>query len=94
MANEPLTLTIPARFARAFRDAVAAGEYASPEAALADALENWTHRHEDAEEELAWMKARIQASLADPRPSLTMAEVRSYLDQVFERTRAADDAAA
>ena len=95
MADEPLTLTVPAHLAAAIRDAVAAGEYSSPEAALADALEIWSRRHEEREETLAELKAMIGASIHDPRPSLSLAEVDAHLEAFFRNVEASrsDEAA-
>jgi Arc/MetJ-type ribon-helix-helix transcriptional regulator len=94
MSDEPLTVSVPAPLARALRDAVAAGEYASVEAALADALERWSHRHEEAAEELAWMKARILRARLDPTPDFSEEELDARLNAFFAAAeRAADEAA-
>ena len=93
-ASEPLHVTIPPDYAAALRDAVAAGEYASLDEALADALSAWSRREDEHEEELAWIKAKVRASIADPRPSLSLAEVRAHMDAVFARARSDGDEAA
>ena len=95
MSDEPLTVSIPAPLARALRDAVAAGEYPSADAALADALERWTHRHEERQEAFAELKAMIGASIHDPRPSLSLAEVDAHLEAFFRNVEASrsDEAA-
>ena len=95
MSDERLTLAVPAHLARALTAAVEAGEYASLDHALGDALERWTKRHEDAEEAQAELKAMIAASIHDPRPSLTLAEVDAHLDAFFRNVEASrsDEAA-
>lgn len=89
-----ITLALPADTSLALRQAVADGEYGSVEDAVADALSGWQRRHEDRAEELAWVKAKIRSSLLDPRPSLSMEQVRSHMDEVFRRAKRQDDAAA
>jgi antitoxin ParD1/3/4 len=65
---------------RDLRSAGAAGEYASTSEALRDAVRGWQrNRHEDAER-LAGLRARAHRSLADPSPSLTVAEVAARPD--------------
>ena len=93
-ARETLTASIPTELASALREAVSAGEYASLDEAFADALTAWARRHEDQEEAAAWIRARIRASIADPRPSLSPAEVRAHMKKVSARSRATDDEAA
>lgn len=94
MADDPITLTLPGDASRALRQAVADGEYGSVDDALADALARWGRRHEEREEELAWIRAKVHASLLDPRPRLSMDEVRAHMDEVFKNARQQDDAAA
>lgn len=94
MPTEPITLSLPAEVLAALQAAVEAGEYASPEDAVGDALRVWQRRHKDRAEELAWVKARIKASLADPRPSLSGEEVDAHLEAFFANAeRQADEAA-
>ena len=92
--SEILTVTLPSELAAALRYAVIKGEYADVDAALADALTTWSRREEEAKEELAWTRAKVRASILDPRPSLTMNEVRAQLDEVFAQTRMNGDEAA
>ena len=74
---EKISVTLPPDMLRILRDAVAAGEYASTGEALRDAVRAW-QRLEDAERRAA-LRDRARASLADPRPSLTEAEVEPHL---------------
>jgi Arc/MetJ-type ribon-helix-helix transcriptional regulator len=94
MANEPLTVTIPADLATALRAAVEAGEYGSIDAALAEAIGAWSRRQEDMEEELAWVRAKTRASLADPDPDLTEGELDERLNLIFKRAGHRNDEAA
>lgn len=87
-ASESLTLTIPQHFADELREAVAAGEYASADDALADALSTWARRKEDREEGMAEIRAMVAASIHDPRPSLSLDEVDAHLDALFRNVEA------
>ena len=92
--SEDLRLTIPPDLATLLREAVAAGEFPSVDAALADALETWGRRHEERAENLAWLKARLLSARLDPRPLLSQAEVDDKLKAFFAAAeKAADEAA-
>lgn len=92
--SETLSITVPTGLAEALRQAVEAGEFAAVDDAVADALTAWADRHTDREEDLAWVRAKIRASIADPRPGLSAGQVRAYMKTVSARSRADDDAAA
>lgn len=93
-ADDPITLMLSAEASRRLREAVADGEYGSVEDALEDALGAWGRRHEDRAEALAMIKARIAASLDDPRPSLSLADVEARMQALYRRERARNDEAA
>lgn len=90
-ASEPLTLKITSNFADALRAAVETGEYASVDDALSDALETWSRREEDREEAMLEMRAMVAASIHDPRPSLSLADVDAHLDALFRNVEASRD---
>ena len=92
--SEDLPLTVPPDLARLLRAAAEDGEYPSADAALADALAVWARRHEDAAENLAWVKARIRRARLDPTPLLTEEDVDQRMDAFFAAVdKAADEAA-
>ena len=91
---DPLTFTLTADASRALRQAVADGEFASVDDALADALAAWARRHEEREEELAWIKAQIAVSLIDPGPTLSEKEVDQRLEAFFDAAERRDHEAA
>lgn len=93
-ARETVTVTIPADLAHALREATASGEYPSADEALSDALAMWSRRHEEQEEAEAWVRAKINAALDDPSPSLSMEEVEHHLKGVFANARKRRDEAA
>lgn len=94
-SSENLTVTVPAELAAALRDAVATGEYPDLDAALADALAGWSRRHEDREENLAWLKASILRARLDPAPDLSEEEFEARMQTFYTAAeRAADNEAA
>jgi antitoxin ParD1/3/4 len=62
---ERLTITLPAEMAAAIKDAVEVGDYASVSEVVRDALRDWKTRRALQVEELAALKADIDAGLAD-----------------------------
>lgn len=89
---EKISITLPPDMLQTIRDAVASGEYGSTSEALRDAVRTWHRQRLEDAERLAVLRARAQASLADPRPSLTTDEVDARLTTLFAAA-GADDAA-
>ena len=87
MDDAVLTVTLNEIDAARLRASVDAGEYPTVDAALADALDEWSRREERKAEELAWVRAKIHASIDDPRPSMSSDEVRAHLETVMENAR-------
>jgi antitoxin ParD1/3/4 len=80
---EKISITLPPDMLRLLREAVASGEYASTSEALRDAVRAWHRQRLEDAERLAALRARAQASLADPRSSLSAAEVDTRLAALF-----------
>lgn len=92
--SEGLRLTVPPDLAAFLEKAVAAGEFPSVDAALADALETWGRWHEQRAEDIAWLKARIERGRLDPTPHVTEAELDARLEAFLAAAaKAADEAA-
>ena len=89
---EKISITLPPDMLRLIREAVEGGEYASTSEALRDAVRTWHRQRLEDAERLAALRARAQASLADPAPSLTEAEADARLATLFAAA-GADDAA-
>jgi antitoxin ParD1/3/4 len=85
---EKISITLPPDMLRAVREAVTAGHYASTSEALRDAVRLWQRQRTEDAERLAALRARVQRSLADPRPSLSEAEVAARINALLD-----DDAA-
>jgi len=81
---EKISITLPPDMLRDIRRAVAAGDYASTSEALRDAVRGWLRLRSEDAERLAALRARVQRSLADPRPSLAEADVATRLDALLD----------
>ena len=64
-AIERLTVTLPAEMAASVKSAVEAGDYASTSEVIRAALRDWKLKHATQIDELAALKADIDAGLAD-----------------------------
>lgn len=83
--NEKLSITLPAEIVAVIKEQVESGRYASTSDMLQDAMAAWMRD----EEALASIKAKIQASLDDPRPSIPIDEAFSRLHaRIHERLQA------
>jgi antitoxin ParD1/3/4 len=89
---EKISITLPPDMLRLIREAVAAGEYASTSEALRDAVRAWQRQRLEDAERIAALRARAQASLADPAHSLSEAEADARLAALFAASVAGDAA--
>lgn len=83
---EKISITMTPEQLRAVRESVAAGEYASTSKVLRDAVRLWQRRREEDAERLNVIRARIRRSLDDPRPDLTVEEVRAHIRVLHAET--------
>lgn len=88
-AAEKISITLTPEMARLIREEVEKGRYASTSEAIRDALRLWQQKKEEHEARLASIRQRVEASLNDPRPSLTSEEVRQHLNDLHERNKSA-----
>lgn len=82
-AAEKVSVTITAAMMRKVRESVEAGEYASTSEAMRDALRLWNDTREERNRRLESIRTRIQASLDDPRPSLSSQEVWEKIEALY-----------
>jgi antitoxin ParD1/3/4 len=80
MDTETITVTLPAETARAIREKVESGGYASADEVIQEALRLLDDELIETPEFTTSMREKIRESIADPRPSVPM-------DEVFERLR-------
>lgn len=76
--TEKLSITLPRDMAEMIRGKVQAGAYASNSEVIREALRLLQEQDGLKAQKLAWMREKIDCSLADPRPS-------SEADDVFAR---------
>jgi antitoxin ParD1/3/4 len=84
--TEKLSITVPSEMARLIRERVDRGDYASTSEFMRDAVRAWSQREEDRVQRLAAIRARIERSISDPRPSLSIDDVWTELAELHERT--------
>jgi len=83
---EKLSITLTAEMVKTIHQSVAAGEYASTSEVLRDAMRVWQREREEHSEWLASVKARIDASIDDPRPKLSLEQVKERLAKLHAAT--------
>ena len=83
-AAEKISITLTPEMNRIVKQRVAAGDFASSSEMIREALRVWQKREEEHQERLAAIRARIQESLDDPRPSIALNEARADLKRHAE----------
>ena len=76
-AAEKISITLPPEMNRIIKQRVAAGDFASSSELIREALRVWQKREAEHQERMAALRARIQKSLDDPRPSISLDEARA-----------------
>ncbi|NDW04246.1 ribbon-helix-helix domain-containing protein [Jiella pacifica] len=85
---EKLSVELPADMLRTIRESVEAGSFGSESEALQEAVRAWQREREDHERQLEEIRAKIDRSLNDPRPSLTSEEMRARMERFMSERRA------
>jgi antitoxin ParD1/3/4 len=80
---EKLSITLPADMVSLIKERVRSGAYASTSEVLRAAMRTWIREEEEHEERMKAIRARVQASIDDPRPSLSIDEVRAHLEAFY-----------
>jgi antitoxin ParD1/3/4 len=73
---EKISITITHAMKRTLEERVASGQFASASELMREAFRTWQRREDEHEQKLAVLKARVQKSIDDPRPALTVDEAR------------------
>jgi antitoxin ParD1/3/4 len=76
-ATEKISITLTPEMNRLIKRRVEAGDFASSSELIREALRVWQQREEEHRERLAAIRARIQSSLDDPRPPVSLAKARA-----------------
>jgi antitoxin ParD1/3/4 len=83
---EKLSITMTAEMLREIRASVASGEFASTSEAMRDAVRLWQRERQERAERLESIRARIRQSVDDPRPPLTMQQLKDRMDKQHQDT--------
>ncbi|KRB50116.1 CopG family transcriptional regulator [Rhizobium sp. Root708] len=84
---EKLSITLPTEMVNVIKAEVEAGTFASTSEVLREAMRVWMRREEEHRERIAAIRAKVQASLDDPRPSLSSREMKDAIDALFAKHR-------
>lgn len=76
-AAEKISITLTPEMNRLIKQRVEAGDFASSSELIREALRVWQKREEEHRERLAAIRARLQNSLDDPRPPVSLDEARA-----------------
>ena len=91
---EKVSVTMTPDMLRALRESVAAGEFATTSEAMRDAVRVWQRQRLEDAERLEVLRARVQRSLADPRPDVSADEAEAEMQRFMDKQeKAARDAA-
>jgi antitoxin ParD1/3/4 len=85
--GETISITLAPDTLRAVRASVEAGEYASVDAVLDEAVQALQRQRREDAERLDAIRARIRRSIDDPRPPLSIEEVEARMEALFAQTR-------
>lgn len=85
--NQKLSITLPTEMVDAINARVEAGAYGSVSDVVQAAMQALAEQDEDYAARIASIRARVQASIDDPRPALTAEEVDANIDALFEKYR-------
>ncbi len=81
---EKISITLTSEMARSIREDVEKGRYASTSEAIRDALRLWQERKEEHKSRLESIRQRVEASINDPRPDLSVEDVRERMNALYE----------
>jgi antitoxin ParD1/3/4 len=83
--TEKLSISLPRDMAEMIRGKVQAGAYASNSEVIREALRLLQDQDDLKAQKLAWMRERIDRSIADPRPSIEADDVFARLEDRHRR---------
>ncbi|MDM9647918.1 MULTISPECIES: type II toxin-antitoxin system ParD family antitoxin [unclassified Rhizobium] len=77
---EKLSITLPTEMVDVINAEIDAGAFASTSEVIRAAMRAWMRQEEEHKERIAAIRARVQESLDDPRPSLSLEEIDDWLE--------------
>ena len=78
-AAEKISITLTPAMNRMIQKRVKSGQFASSSELIRESLRVWQKQEDEHQERIASIRARIKASIDDPRPSLSAEEVFAEL---------------
>lgn len=84
-AAEKISITLTPAMNRMIQKRVKSGQFASSSELIREALRVWQKQEDEHQERLASIRARIQRSIDDPRPSIPAEEVFDRLKKMHQR---------
>ena len=82
---QKISMTLTPEMNRIIKQRVEAGDFASSSELIREALRVWQKQEDEHQERLASIRARIQRSIDDPRPSIPAEEVFDRLKKLHKR---------
>ena len=86
-AAEKISITVTPAMKRVLEERVASGEFASASELMREAFRTWQKQQDEHQAHVAEIRARIQQSLDDPLPSLSLEESKADFKRYIQ-TRA------
>lgn len=80
---DKISITMTPHLRQAVRESIEAGEYASANEVMRDALRLWHRQRLEDAERLTEIRARVRRSLDDPRQDLTATDADRQLARLF-----------
>jgi antitoxin ParD1/3/4 len=77
--NEKLSISLPSEMVAAIKARVDAGNYASTSEVLRAAVRVWLREEEEYQQRIAAIRQRVQTSLDDPRPDLSLNDMDDWI---------------
>lgn len=90
--TDRIRITMPPEMMRLIRESVKAGEFASINETMRDAVRVWQRQRLEDAGRLQAIRERVNRSLGDPRPDLSHANVEERFRGVFANAMACPDA--
>lgn len=81
---EKVSVTMTPDMMRALRESVESGEFATTSEAMRDAVRVWQRQRLEFAERLEALRARVQRSVSDPRPSLPADDAEATMARFLE----------
>ena len=82
---EKISITVTPAMKRVLEERVASGQFASASELMREAFRTWQRQQDEHDERLASIRARIDRSMNDPKPSIPAEEVFDRLKKMHAK---------